>query len=73
MRWEDIEQIDQHKTVVILRTERRVESLGRRWDAFKIAVGALEISQRDLVTLIQSVRQVSTSNAAQSDEQRRGT
>lgn len=73
VRWEDIEQIDQHKTVVILRTERRVESLGRRWDAFKIAAGALEISQRDLVTLIQSVRQVSTSNAAQSDEQRGAT
>lgn len=56
VRWEDIERLDQHKTVVMLITDRRVQSLGRRWKVFKIATGALEISQWDLVQLIQSVR-----------------
>lgn len=65
VRWEDIERLDQHKTVVILRTAGRVQSLGRRWNAFKIATGALEITAWDLVQLIQSVRrQVVAGSAA---------
>ncbi len=61
LQWEGIERIDQHKTQVILRTDHRVRSLGRRWESFKIATGALEISQWDLVELIESVRrQVAT-------------
>lgn len=63
VRWEDIERLDQHSSVVILRTDRRVQSLGRRWNAFKIATGALEISQWDMVQLIQSVHSQTTAGS----------
>ncbi|MGB3763521.1 MAG: hypothetical protein WA966_09875 [Ornithinimicrobium sp.] len=55
VQWADIERIDQHKTQVILRTDHRVRSLGRRWASFTIATGAMEISPWDLVELIASV------------------
>lgn len=65
VEWEDIEGLEQHKTVVRLLTDGRVQSLGRRWKVFKIATGALEISQHDLVQLIQAVhRQASAGSAA---------
>lgn len=56
VRWDDIEALDELQTSVILRTDRRVHARDKRRKNFTIATGALEISQPDLVQLIQSVR-----------------
>lgn len=53
--WVDIDRIDQHKQVVILRTDGRARGLGRG-KTFRISAGALEIDQTDLVRLMDTLR-----------------